>query len=126
VKNLQFLALGGLLHDLGHFLGPGDLREHPQLAAARVKDLKHMDLHVTQIIAEHEECIDGSGYPAKMTEPLMNPLSVFVSTANLFDRLVTFEKLKRPDAVKKMFTDYLGRYPLDHVNALKALVSSGN
>lgn len=138
-KNLPFLALGGLLHDLGHALSGfhaarplsdfsvEELKiyhDHPAEGAKRLKDLKHMDLHVTQIIVEHEECINGSGFPTGLTGPKMNPLSIFVQSANLFDRLVAFEKRKAEDAIKHIFTTYLGRYPLEHLNALKAIAHS--
>ena len=97
---------------------------HSTEGAKRLKDLRHMDLHVTQIIVEHEERIDGSGFPSGLTGPTMNPLSLFVQSANLFDRLVTFEKLKPEGAIKKLFTEHIGRHPLEHLNALKSIVSS--
>lgn len=135
-KNLPFLALGALMHDVGHYLSnqniahavsefsPDDLKiyqAHPLMGARRLKDLKHMDQHVIQIVLQHEENIDGSGYPEKLTENKLNPLSVFVQSANIFDRLVTFEKMSTAGAIKHLLLTYLGRYPLTHLNALKAL-----
>ena len=138
-KNLPHMALGGLLHDLGHVLSgqnisrplsafrPEELalyKQHPTDGAKKLKDLKHMDLHVTQIILQHEEAPDGSGFPDKLKEAKMNPIALYVQTANAFDRLIAFEGLSHAEALKKVFTvDYLGRYPLPHLNAIKSIMN---
>ncbi|NJL24355.1 MAG: hypothetical protein HC902_03725 [Calothrix sp. SM1_5_4] len=98
-------------------------KNHPIEGAKKLKDLKHMDLHVTQIIMEHEERVDGSGMPEGKVERDLNPLSVFVQSANMFDRLVTFERVAKKEAVKRLFTELIGRFPLPHLNALKTIVS---
>lgn len=137
-KSLANMALGALIHDLGHYVSGQNVgrslkefssdelktyQEHPTSGAKKLKDLKHMDLHITQIILEHEECINGSGFPEKLTENKMNPLSVYVQSANIYDRLVTFEKTPPKDAIKRLISpEFLGRYPLPHLNALKAVV----
>lgn len=137
-KNMQLLSLGALMHDLAHYKNgvPYQLplsqltgeqlakyKLHPSEGAAMIKDLAHIDQHVTQIILQHEEHVDGSGFPGKLIEKKCNPLAVIVSTANAFDRLVTFEKIKPQDAVKKLVIDKIGRHPLAHINALKAIVN---
>lgn len=136
--SLQFLALGGLLHDLGHhssgvpYMRPQEemapemaeaYRAHPSAGAAMIKDLKHIDQHVTQIILEHEEHIDGSGFPKGAIGKNCNPLSVIVATANAYDRFVTFQNLTPGDAIKKMVVDKIGRHPLEQINALKMIVA---
>lgn len=137
-KNLPIMALGGLIHDLGHYISgqnvskprkdftPEEMaiyKEHASVGAKKLKDLKHMDLHVTQIILEHEETIDGLGFPDGKVELKMNPMSVFVQSANIFDRLVTFENCTQSEAVKRLFTgEFIGKYPLSHLNALKTIV----
>jgi HD-GYP domain-containing protein (c-di-GMP phosphodiesterase class II) len=138
-RNIPNIALGGLIHDVGHYMSgqnvgrplkdftPDELKiyyTHPSEGAKKLKDLKHMELTISQIVNEHEECINGSGFPEKAKENKLNPLSVFVQTANLFDRLVTFEKMTKAEAVKKLTLDYLGRYPLPHINALKTMVQN--
>lgn len=139
-KNFPVLALGGLIHDMGHYLSgqnisralkdfsPEELavfKSHPTEGAKKLKDLKHMDLHVTQIVLEHEESINGSGFPEKKSENKMNPMSVFVQSANIFDRLVTFERIPQSDAVKRLMSvEFIGRYPLNHLKAIKAIVQT--
>lgn len=138
-KNLPIMALGGLLHDIGHVLSgqnvsrpleaftPEELalyKRHPIDGAKKLKDLKHMDLHVTQVILQHEESPDGTGFPEGLKESKTNPISVFVQTANMFDRLVTYEGLSQVDSVKKLFSaEYLGRYPLPHLNAIRSIMN---
>lgn len=138
-KNFPLMALGGLLHDIGHYVSGQNIsrplaefsaedltvyKAHPSDGVKKIKDLKHMDLHVTQIIMQHEECINGSGFPEGMSENKMNPLAVFVQSANMFDRLVTFERVPKAEAVKRLISpEFLGRFPLAHLNALKSIVS---
>ena len=139
LKNLSLIALGGMLHDLGHLLSgqnvaqpresfsPEEIKiyqNHPTTGAQKLKDLKHMDIQITQIILEHEENVNGGGFPGKLGENKLNPMSIFVESANIFDRLVTFEKLSQTEAVKQLMTKYIGRYPLAHFNAIKAIVKS--
>ncbi len=136
-KNLQFLVLGGLMHDLGHYYNglniarsiadftPEELakyKAHPHEAAEMVRELKHFDQNVIQIIAEHEECIDGSGFPLKLVEKKINPMSVMVGLANAYDRMVSFEKTPSKDAIKRLVVEKIGRYPLAQINAMKAIV----
>lgn len=138
-KNFPLMALGGLLHDIGHYISGQNVsrslkefsaeemtvyKTHPAEGAKKIKDLKHMDLHVTQIIMQHEECVDGSGFPDGLLENKLNPLAIFIQSANVFDRLVTFEKVPPPEAVKRLISpEFIGRYPLPHLNALKAIVN---
>lgn len=137
-KNVSMLTLGSMLHDLSHYQTgiPYQLplsqmtgeqltryKQHPLDGARMVKDLNHFDQHVTQIILEHEELIDGSGFPHGLSEKKCNPLSVIVATANAYDRMVTFEHCKPQDTVKRLVVERIGRYPLDQLNALKAIVS---
>ncbi len=139
LRNLSFIALGGILHDLGHILSnqnvarsranftPEEIKiyqSHPVTGAEKLKDLKHMDIQITQIILQHEENVNGSGFPGKLGENKLNPMSVFVESANIFDRLVTFEKMTQLEALKTLMITFIGRYPLTHFNAIKALIKS--
>lgn len=135
--NLSLVALGALIHDLGHHISGQNIarplkdfsaeelkiyHEHPAVGASKLREVKHIDLQVAQIILEHEETIDGSGFPGKLTESKVNPLSVYVQSANLFDRMMTFEGIPRPDIVRRLMTDAIGRYPLEHLNAIKTIL----
>ncbi|WP_413287577.1 HD-GYP domain-containing protein [Bdellovibrio sp. HCB337] len=132
-KKTQLLALGALLHDFGHYESGVALNRltssftkeemniytgHADLGAQKVQDKKHFDQTVINIIAQHEECIDGSGFPKGVRENQIDPLAVIVSSANALDRMITFEKMPRQDAVKKLMIDQVGRHPLNHIQFL--------
>lgn len=131
-KKIQLMALGALLHDFGHSIQPIDLgmpfksmtpenqkiwREHPRLGAENVRDTKHFDPIVLNIILQHEEKINGTG-PLKMLEKNQDPLATLVASANTADRLITFEKIPKADVPKKMTVDYMGMHPLAHIQHL--------
>jgi HD-GYP domain-containing protein (c-di-GMP phosphodiesterase class II) len=140
-KDLSLLALGCLLHDGGHYLDPvgtgfgknpksmttDELRvylEHPMNGVRQLHDQKHVDHHVIKIILEHEEHSDGTGFPKGVNEKQMHAYSVVAATANAFDSFVMLEGATYPSAVKKLVVDKIGRHPLAHINALKAIVQS--
>lgn len=138
-KKTQMLALGALLHDFGHYESALALNRpladfskeeltlykgHPQNGLQKVQEKKHFDQAVLNIIANHEECIDGSGFPKGLSENQMDPLSVIVASANAMDRLLTFERLPRAEAVKKLMIDQVGRHPLNHIQILGDVIKN--
>jgi putative nucleotidyltransferase with HDIG domain len=131
-KKTQLLTLGALLHDYGHHgtnldvnqaldkMSPADLelwKQHPQQGALKVQDKKHFDQAVINIIAQHEEAIDGTG-PKRMFEKDLDPLSILVSSSNAVDRLITFEGIPKTEAVKRLTINQVGRHPLRHIQFL--------
>ncbi len=137
-KKTQLLTLGALLHDYGHHnstldinrpiasMSPEDQaiwKAHPTVGASRVQDKKHFDQTVINIIAQHEELIDGSG-PLGLREKDMDPLAVLVSSANAMDRLITFEGVPREQAAKKLMIDKVGSHPLNHIQFLNEIMKS--
>ena len=136
-KQTQLLSLGALLHDFAIYKAQmkvnkpiaeftpeelKDYQDHPMAGAKLVKDLKHFDRTVINIILEHEECIDGSGFPKKVRESQVDPLSVLVSSCNALDRIITFEKVAPKEAMKKLMIDQMGRHPLNHFQILQKIV----
>lgn len=136
-KQNQIMSLGALLHDFGHHestvsqsmmtkdMSPEQLaiyREHPLVGAQKVRDKKHFDTGVIRIITEHEETIDGQGYPHKLVENKMDPLSIIVGCCNAADRLVTFEGVPKNEVAKKLVMDFVGKYPLTHLQNLSAIL----
>lgn len=136
-KQNQLLALGALLHDIG--LNESGIalnrprsdfsreelliyKQHPTLGTQKVREMKHFDNTVLKIIAQHEEHIDGSGFPTGARESELDPLSILVSSANALDRLLTFEKIPRHDAVKKLMIEQVGCHPLNQIQLLGEIV----
>lgn len=138
-QKTQLLTLGGLLHDIGHhesninvaqplnLLTPEELaiyKQHPKKGAERVKDKNHFDQLVITIINEHEEHIDGSGFPNKLKEKQLDPLSIIVSSANTLDRLITFESVPKLEAPKKLMIERVGTHPLNHIQLLAEIIKN--
>lgn len=137
-KQTQLLTLGALLHDFEHFHTGLDVarpvagmtdedqrvyREHPVAGGRRVQDKKHFDQVVLNIIVQHEEFIDGKGWPQGLKESQMDPLSVIVSSANALDRIITFEGKSRKDAAKHLMMTAVGKHPLQHLQILGEMMN---
>lgn len=138
-KLLTSMALGCLLHDVEHYYSgldvggnPADFPEedkakfnkHPIEGARRLQNLKLMDGMVLNIISQHEEHIDGTGFPKGLKEKEMDPLVMIVATANAYDRLVRFENLDPKTALKTLFIDKLGSYPLKALQNLQTVLKT--
>lgn len=137
-RSLQMLSLGALIHDLEHFYTAIDIarrtslfspeeskvyQTHPTDGARRLAETRHMDSQVVKIIAQHEEFVDGKGFPVGLNKSQLDPLSTFVSCANAMDRLVTFEGFPRREAVKKLMIEKVGSFELLHLQALGDIVN---
>lgn len=138
-SKMDQLVLGALLHDFEHFHNQvpfekpvadmtDEQREiyyrHPANGVQRLQSIEHFDKLVLQIIAQHEELIDGSGFPSKMLEKDIDPLVLAVSTANAFDRYITFQNIAVKDALKAMLIDKMGLYPLAQMRALQTTLKN--
>lgn len=137
-KQVNLIALGALLHDFDHHhnglqinrplakFSPQELakyKNHPKAGADAVKDKRHFDPLVLKIILQHEECIDGSGFPQKLKERDIEPGAIAVGVANALDRLVTFEGVPKAQAPKELMIKRVGNYPLEHIKILGELYS---
>jgi HD-GYP domain-containing protein (c-di-GMP phosphodiesterase class II) len=136
----ELMCLGAMIHDLGRLdlsfdsrltlseLTPDqaeEYRKHPSQGMAKIRTLRHFDEIVSQIINDHEEFIDGSGYPQGLTEKHINPYTLIVSVANTYDKLISFEKKSTKDALKFMIIDSMGLHPLDMMKALQSSLKVG-
>jgi putative nucleotidyltransferase with HDIG domain len=137
-KQLQLLSLGALLHDFEHFhssiniarpithLNPQEMvvyKEHPLLGARRLQDKRHFDQAVLNIISQHEEYIDGKGFPMGLNQSKTDPLALIVASANKVDRLMTFEKVPRDELARKLLIRYTGCHPLEHLKNLGEILN---
>lgn len=137
-KQIQLLALGSLLHDFGHFNTDLNINKpvkdftkeelakyhaHPKSGAETVQTKKHFDQAVINIIMQHEECINGGGYPQKLLEKQIDPLALICGTANALDRLITFEGIPKKDGIKNLTINSVGKYPLNYLTLLKEVAA---
>ncbi|MEZ0391000.1 MAG: HD-GYP domain-containing protein [Pseudobdellovibrionaceae bacterium] len=138
-RQMQLLSLGALLHDFEHFhsglsisrplsdLSEDEMRvykTHPRAGAQKVQDKKHFDQTVINIISQHEEYVDGKGFPNGLPEAKMDPLAVIVASCNALDRLITFEGVPKKEAVRRLMITGVGKYPLNHIQLLGDIMNT--
>lgn len=103
-KSLLRLGVGALLHDVGKVLisyevinKQGDLSideykhycSHVVEGANFIKTLKDVPKHVHEIILQHHERLDGSGYVQKLKARNIDLLSQIVTVADSYEALIT-------------------------------------
>jgi putative nucleotidyltransferase with HDIG domain len=95
------IRIGSLLHDIGKIGIPDSIlmktstlnieetelmREHPRTGVNILSQVKLLDPMLPAIL-EHHERLDGSGYPAKMTEKQISWMGRIVAVADVFDAM---------------------------------------
>jgi putative nucleotidyltransferase with HDIG domain len=103
-KMLFRLAVGALLHDIGKVLmsysvinKQGDLSideythycSHVVEGANLIKSLKGVPQHVYEIVLQHHERLDGSGYAQNLAAKDIDMLSQIVTVADSYEALIT-------------------------------------
>ena len=137
-ESLQCVALGGLLHDVGHVRIPRNVlrRRHDLIGEEQTLFERHVELGLTilkscptipsevhRIVAEHQERQDSSGYPQRLATGAISPLSDVVGFIDQFDVLVSQwgppPCLPTALAVRKLYQEAkLGKYRTVVVEAL--------
>ncbi len=125
--NQDKLAAGALLHDVGlRFVDESILNrpretwsleelslyeQHPIKGAEMLRRVEGMSVEVLLIIAEHHENAIGTGFPKKIRDVRMNPLSKIVALANCFTELILSESSKSytPDEAIQYIDQVLGQ-----------------
>ncbi|MGC3973804.1 MAG: DUF3391 domain-containing protein [Nitrospira sp.] len=141
-SEMEALGLGALLHDIGFVRLPRNLyrktsplteqeqvlmRQHPQLAATVLSKIDSLPGTVFQIIAQHHEFQDGSGFPKLVKPGGLSPLAQLMALADTYDDLVTSRYGRAPllphDAIRQLFVlGAKGRYDKNLVEvAIKML-----
>lgn len=100
---LEKLKKGATLHDVGKIHlemqileKPGTLTKseydkvkvHPFEGFILLKDAGVVDRDVLEMVIQHHECVDGSGYPFGLNGQSINQLSKILSLCDVFDALV--------------------------------------
>lgn len=98
-EEIKHLGMGCLLHDIGKLeiprwivskttaLAPNEsalLQMHCQYGEPIAKRVG-LSKEATEIVLQHHECVDGTGYPNKLKAEQISPLARIVAIANAFD-----------------------------------------
>ena len=139
-KTVQTLALGALFHDIGLLQLPPELQEmdealmtpeqkaiyhtHPTLGADALKSIPGLNVGVQQIVLQHHEHVNGSGYPAGLTGNKIYPLAKVVSLADGFSYFIKEHELSPIEGLRKFVRDQNNLVWYDPIlvkNLIKAL-----
>jgi putative nucleotidyltransferase with HDIG domain len=100
---LRELAIGGLLHDVGKLAVPNEIlqkpgaltddefdviKRHPDLGAELVRDLG-FSAHLSRLVRDHHERLDGSGYPRGVGAPDLDLETRILAVSDVFDALLS-------------------------------------
>lgn len=136
---IHLMALGAFLHDTEHYFSLHnaarpltelsvveleEYRRHPLSGAHRFQGSQFLDQLVLNVISQHEEYVNGTGFPKGLTEKEMDPLVLVAATANAYERLISFSQLPPKEALRTLLIDKLGLYPLAHLQTLQDLLKS--
>lgn len=109
-KEIRALVLGSLLHDLGKTAIPTSIldkptklsdaefniiKEHPEEGYKLLSNVE-LDKSSFDIIIQHHEKLDGSGYPNNLVSKGINPLSKIVAVSDIFDAVTSERSYHKP------------------------------
>lgn len=137
INNVKDIALGALLHDIGKLLVPKDLiqKPHSLTAEEQIYIQQHCELGksmlievnlnpiIYNIIFQHHEKLDGSGYPNALAGSQIPLYSQIVMVADTFDRMTSYWSINNPKTVLDEMRRADEKYPKDVVEALNVLIS---
>lgn len=72
------------------------MKNHPQYGYEILKEQGENDPYILLGALQHHEKIDGTGYPKGLTLKEINPISMIIACADIFDALTTKRSYKEP------------------------------
>lgn len=137
---LEKLVLGSLLHDIGEITLPLELTSRPidQLTPQEfekfqghcnagmqlLRGFSVVSEEILEIISQHHERYDGSGYPRQLKQIAISPFARVVSLAEVFCELACENQSSNSiQALQTIKTSYRGVFWQEAVDALESLLS---
>jgi len=121
-RQLQDLAIGALLHDVGQLRLPRNLllksgvfskeernlyQTHPKLGFSILSHADGISEASRRIVSEHHERVNGSGYPWRRKEGSISPFAQLVGLVDRYDALVSKRGARPPTsptlAVRRLY-----------------------
>ena len=109
-KDIRTLGLGGMFHDLGLSRIPqeiiykkgsldeeemGNVQGHPKIGVEILEGMKRYGMPVMQIVEQHHEDCNGSGYPNGANKKDISLLSRICKVADVYDSMVSPRKYRK-------------------------------
>jgi HD-GYP domain-containing protein (c-di-GMP phosphodiesterase class II) len=130
------IRIGSLLHDIGKIGIPDSIllkkskltveemevmKGHPSTGMSILGQVKLLD-PMLPCIAEHHERLDGSGYPAKLTDRQISWMGRIVAVADVFDAMTSYRPYRQPGTSEDVlgYLDYQAGLLFDK-NCVRAL-----
>ena len=110
-KELEKIAIGGLLHDLGKRKIPASIlnktsaltpreweiiRQHPQTGYEELCMRDNLDRGQLMMVYQHHEHLSGKGYPVGITEEEIHPWAKMLAVVDVFDALTGQRPYRSP------------------------------
>lgn len=142
-SRIRSLEVAALMHDVGMVAVPGEIVGRPKRLSVHEFELVKMhaqagydtllaaNLHdpLAEIVYQHHERLDGSGYPRGLTSGSLLPESQVLMVADVFEAMVSHRPYRPalgPGAAIAELTDGRStRYDAETVDACVALVDAG-
>ncbi|MCB0405604.1 MAG: HD-GYP domain-containing protein, partial [Bdellovibrionales bacterium] len=122
-------GFGGLLHDIGkrkvdlkilNKEGPlereewREMKKHPDYGLDFLRSYVHVPQEAREIVGQHHENFDGTGYPTGLRDEQISKLARICSIADVFDALTTTrsyrEAMSPTEALETMFSMQPGKF----------------
>jgi HD-GYP domain-containing protein (c-di-GMP phosphodiesterase class II) len=98
-------------------------KKHPSEGARLLGDKDYVDQNVIEIILQHEEFPNGTGFPKGLKGKEMNKLAVVVALVNRFELYTLRHPGDPKSGLKSMMVNELGRFDLAQLEDLKSEVT---
>lgn len=140
-EELWNIGLGSLLHDVGKLLIPKPIlekeepltdkefsyiRQHCELGLSSLKGF-NLPKEYTDIVLQHHERLDGSGYPYGLVDDEICHNAKIVMIADTVDAITSFRPYRKPhdmDLAVNKIRNEKERYPQDLVDLLENILSN--
>ena len=120
-NDLYDLVMGSILHDIGKMFIPSEIlmkkgkltpeefriiQEHPTRGFHYLKDYSNLSAKARIVVLQHQERIDGSGYPYGLKGDQIYIFSKIAAVADIYDALIS-DRIYRAGIKKELVSNYL-------------------
>lgn len=136
-RELERLALAGLVHDIGLFAVPQSLvtkagrltpdertliEQHPELGYEAIKSTGAEYVWLAELIRQAHERTNGLGYPNRLKGRQISEMALIIGVSDVFDALVSERPYRRRllphEAIKELLVAERATFPREIIKAL--------